>query len=298
MNGRDMCHPASMSLRSVVAAPARRLPPRARLALLHRLGRFAPWEEGFDFTPPELAPGEVAGAPDFVGIGVQKAGTTWWYELLAAHPGVSSRPEIHKERHFLSRFGTVGFGPDDIRDYHGWFPRLPGTLAGEWTPDYLYFPWVAPLLAQAAPEARLLLMLRDPVERFRSGLAHQLRHRAPSTAATVTEAVNRGFYARSLTPWCEHFEADQVLVLQYERCTEDPVGELARSYRFLGLDDGFRPADLHRPVGATAEGKVNLDDEARTRLIEAYAPDVEELARRLPEIDVSLWPNFATLFTP
>jgi hypothetical protein len=287
-----------MSLRSVAAAAARRLPPRVRLTLLHRLGRFAPWEEGFDFTPPRPAFGEIVGPPDFVGIGVQKAGTTWWYELLAAHPGVSSRADIHKERHFLSRFGTAGFGPDDIGAYHGWFPRVPGTLAGEWTPDYLYFPWVAPLLAQAAPEARLLVMLRDPIERFRSGLAHQLRHRGSPTGATVTEAVNRGFYAAALMRWCEHFDPDQVLVLQYERCAEDPAGELARSYRFLGLDEKFRPENLHRPVGATTEGKVHLDADAKKRLVDTYAPDVEALAKRLPEIDLSLWPNFASISTP
>ena len=71
-----MCHPASMTLRSVAAAGLRRLPPQARLRLLHGLGRFAPWEAGFDFTPPPLGPGDEAGPPDFVGIGVQKAGTT------------------------------------------------------------------------------------------------------------------------------------------------------------------------------------------------------------------------------
>jgi hypothetical protein len=284
-----------MSLRSVVAAAVRHLPTRVRLGLLHRLGRFAPWEEGFDFTPPPPGEGELVGPPDFVGIGVQKAGTTWWYEMLAAHPGVSSPPGIHKERHFLSRFGTAGFGPDEVRSYHGWFPRVPGTLAGEWTPDYLYFPWVPPLLARAAPDARLLLMLRDPVERFRSGLAHQLRHRAPPTGATVTEAVTRGFYAAALVRWCQHFDPDQVLVLQYERCAQDPAGELARSYRFLGLDDGFRPADLHRPVGATTEEKLDLDDDARQRLVDTYASDVRALVAQLPDIDLSLWPNFGHL---
>ena len=62
------------------------LPPNVRLAALHRLGRYAPWEARFDFTPPAPGPGEEVGAPDFVGIGVQKAGTTWWYALDAEPP--------------------------------------------------------------------------------------------------------------------------------------------------------------------------------------------------------------------
>ena len=227
MDEDRLCHPASMTLRSVAAAGLRRLPPQARLRLLHGLGRFAPWEAGFDFTPPDLEPGEETGPPDFVGIGVQKAGTTWWYRLLAAHPGVSSRPGIHKERHFLSRFGTESFGPPEIEAYHGWFPRRPGTLAGEWTPDYFDFPWVPPLLAVAAPEARLLLMVRDPVERLRSGLAHQRRHRGSITGASVVDAVGRGFYHRALTQWSAHIDPEKLLVLQYERCTEDPASQLA-----------------------------------------------------------------------
>jgi len=58
------------------------LPPTVRTVLLHARGDYAPWEAGFDFTPPDLGPGEAVGPPDFVGVGVQKAGTSWWYELI------------------------------------------------------------------------------------------------------------------------------------------------------------------------------------------------------------------------
>jgi hypothetical protein len=130
-----------------------RLPFSARRAILHRFGRFAPWEPGFDFTPPTLQPGELPGPPDFVGIGTQKAGTTWWYSLIASHPGVTSRADIHKERHFLSRFGSEAFSEADVDAYHCWFPRHAGEITGEWTPDYLSCPWVAPLLYRAARRA-------------------------------------------------------------------------------------------------------------------------------------------------
>ena len=288
-----------MSLQNVAAVVVRRLPAQARTRLLHRLGRYAPWDEGFDFTPPPAGPGEHVGPPDFVGIGVQKAGTTWWYELIASHPGVASPPSLHKERHFLSRFGTEAFGPAEVRDYHGWFPRRAGLVAGEWTPDYLYYPWVAPLLARAAPEARLLVMVRDPVERFRSGLSHQLRFGAARTGATVAEAVERGFYDRSLESWLEHFDAGQVLVLQYEACSADPGGSIERTYRFLGLDDTYRPDHLVAPVSATrATAKIAIDSDVRRRLIDLYAPDVAALARRLPDLDLHRWPNFSSQAVP
>ena len=65
-----------------------------RAVLLHARGDYAPWEDGFDFTPPALLPGESVGPPDFVGVGFQKAGTSWWYELVVDHPVYSVRATL------------------------------------------------------------------------------------------------------------------------------------------------------------------------------------------------------------
>jgi hypothetical protein len=269
------------------------LPAPTRRRVLHALGRYAPWEDGFDFTAPATHPGEITGPPDFVGIGAQKAGTTWWYELIAAHPGVASRPDIHKERHFFTRYATAPFGPDDCSAYHRWFPRRPGQLAGEWTPDYLHLAWVPALLGRAAPDARLLVLLRDPVERFRSGLDHHRRGDGRLSAQVYADAVDRGFYDAALRRWSPEGGADRLLVLQHERCVADPAGQLARTYRFLGLDP-FVPPDIDRRVSA-ARRPVQLDQDVRRRLTEVYAPDVLALASRFPELELDRWPNFSGL---
>ncbi|HEX7443627.1 MAG TPA: sulfotransferase domain-containing protein, partial [Acidimicrobiales bacterium] len=192
-----------------------RLPPGLRLQLLHRSGRYAPWEAGFDFTPPPLRPGDQAGPPDFVGIGVQKAGTTWWYELVTGHPGVWNPPGIHKERHFLDQFGSMPFAPSDVDRYRGWFPRPHGMIVGEWTPDYFSYPWAPVLLRRAASDTRLLLLLRDPVERLRSGLAHARRMGVRTGVDSFVDAFQRGFYHRALVGWLDQFDQTQLLVLQY-----------------------------------------------------------------------------------
>jgi hypothetical protein len=83
-----------------------------------------------------------------------------------------------------------------------------------------------------------------------------------------------------------------MLVLQYERCVGDPGAELARTYRFLGLDDGFRPAAIHRASSPTLQKKIELGGEARARLVELYRPDVAALSGLVPELDLALWPNF------
>jgi hypothetical protein len=279
-------------LRSHLRQGFAHLPPEYRRFILHRMGRYAPWEREFDFTPPRLGDGEQSGPPEFVGIGVQKAGTTWWFQLVVAHAGISSPPGVHKERHFFDRFGAAPMTAMDVEDYHGWFPRPAGSITGEWTPDYFTLPWVPGLLRRAAPEARLLLLLRDPVERFRSGLDHHERMGMPRNGAAMADAVQRGFYYRALTQWLEHFPADQILILQHERCVVDPVGQLHRTFSHLGLPDdpaaiAVQPARVPSPAG------VQLADEVKEYLIHLYSADVAALVDHVPEFDVTLWPNFA-----
>ena len=274
--------------------------PAARAALSRTApgGPLRPWEEGFDFTPPALRPGEEAGPPDFVGIGVQKAGTTWWFELLLTHPGVSARPDIHKERHFFDRFAATPFTSADVEAYHGWFPRPAGAITGEWTPDYCTYPWVPALLERAAPDARLLVLLRDPVDRFFSGLAHMARAGAPRDGLAMADAVQRGRYLEALRPWWDRFGEERVLVLQYERCVADLRGQLAATFAFLGLT-AYHVSDVELPrrseSDAGTRGAPPVADDTRRRLVELYAPDVAALATRLPQLDLSLWPNFAYL---
>jgi hypothetical protein len=269
------------------------LPVSMRQAILHAWRRYAPWEDGFDFAAPPLRDGEATGPPGFVGIGAQKAGTTWWFGLIASHPDVAHRDDIHKERHFFDRFATRSFGPVERAQYHAWFPRPEGKMTGEWTPDYLHLDWVPPLLAETAPEARLLVLLRDPVERFRSGLAHHRHHRGALTAGVYTDALVRGFYDRALAQWTRHFPPEQILVLQYERCVQNPLAELERTYRFLDLSP-FTPDEVQERVNRS-KTQLALPEDARRRLRELYEPDVSALAASRSEVEPGLWPNFSNL---
>ena len=271
-----------------------RLSPATRRVILHRLGRFGPWEPGFDFTPPPLAPGRVAGPPDFVGIGAQKAGTTWWYELISTHPGVSTPRHLVKERHLLDRMAAQAFDATAAAQYPLWFPRRPGTIAGEWTPDYATFPWAPELLHRVAPDARILMLVRDPIARFQSGLDHYRRLQQPVDGMVLADAVARGFYARALSPWVEVFGADRVLVLQYEQCVADTAGQLARTFDHLGLTEYYvgRGEMPQRPGQAD---RSPLDADAVARLVALYRNDVAQLRNLVPDLDLRLWPHFENL---
>jgi hypothetical protein len=270
-----------------------RLPRNFRDSIRHRIGPFAPWEAGFAHTPPVLQLGEASGPPDFVGIGAQRAGTTWWFELITEHPHVYHRATIHKERHYFARFASQDFGTEQIAGYHSWFPRVEGTITGEWTPDYAYQPWVPPLLARAAPRAKLIMLVRDPVERFLSGLAHAGLTSSSLVGDELVEAVARGFYGAALRLWQTAFHADQLLVLQYEKCVESPLEQIKRTYRFLGLADAYMPQGVRQMASRNPADKISLHPDARKRLVAVYHEDLDLLRGLVPDLDVSLWPNFA-----
>jgi len=247
---------------------------------------------------PQCPAGWRTGPPDFVGIGAQRAGTTRWFDLIVAHPQIEAPPATRKELHYFDRFHAGGFTAADAEAYGEWFPRPEGRLTGEWTPVYLAAPWVPGMLAAAAPDAKLLVTLRDPIERYLSGL--QRHHRtarateAPLNAMAPLEAFMRGFYHAQLAHLLAYFERSRVLVLQYERCVREPLAELRRTFAFLGVrDTGFAP-DLQAHPNRQPD-KPELHPDARRALVEAYAPDVAGLIERFPEIDVALWPNFAHL---
>src|SRR6201995_1980096 len=117
--------------------------------------------------------------PDFLVIGAPKAGTTALHAALARHPGLFMSP-VKEPKFFLSDGPppTKG-GPGDALTYreHVWRrpdyealfdPAPPGTLRGESTPLYLYDRAAGRRIRETIPAARLIVVLRDPVERAHS----------------------------------------------------------------------------------------------------------------------------------
>lgn len=87
---------------------------------------------------PECPPGWTTAPPDFVGIGAQQCGTTWWFSgALLAHPLVAVPPGRRKELHFFDRYWTEDVEGDFATRYARFFPRPEGSISGEWTPSYM-----------------------------------------------------------------------------------------------------------------------------------------------------------------
>jgi hypothetical protein len=256
-----------------------------------------PWTVPLD--DPPVPEGWVTGPPDFVGVGAQRCGTTWWYRgAIRKHPRVVREAEPGKELHFFDRFFD-GEAPDDIAErYARHFPRPAEAITGEWTPRYMHDFWTLPLLHRCAPEARILVMLRDPVERYRSGIAREQRI-APRRGgdfrlSEIGDAMYRSLYSKQLELLMELYDRERVLVLQYERCRADPLGEMQRTQAFLGLEPlDEAPRRLVKESGAAP--KPDLPEPLRRGLVTRLRDDVARTAEICPEIDVALWPNFSDL---
>lgn len=190
----------------------------------------------------------VRGArPTYVGIGAQKCASTWLHRILAEHPQVTVPAE--KEIDFFSYRYDHGFQ---------WYERCfadagPGSLArGEISPSYFCEPSAPARLARYAPDVRILLSLRDPVQRALSNHRHEVREGHLAGADLSFEAglannpmyVEQGLYATHLRQWLRHFAREQVLVVLLEDVETEPDAVCRTVYRFLGVDDSYVPDGL------------------------------------------------------
>lgn len=239
--------------------------------------------------------GWLTGPPHFVGVGAQKAGTSWWSALIHEHPDVHRVARQPKELHFFDEYWERPFGDADALRYTRYFPRPASGVAGEWTPGYMVDFWAPALIARAAPETRILILLRDPVERYRSSMAHtDSMSRAPLGRQDAMGAYQRGLYAQQLRRIFLAFPRKQVLILQYERCRADPAAEFARTVRFLGLPPvTLSRESLAQAVNVTTGERSDLPADLRAALARAYSADLAALPALAPEIDLTLWPTAA-----
>ncbi len=207
---------------------------------------------------------------DFLIIGAQKCATTTLFEQLRAHPEIVM--PLEKEVPFFTR---------DDADAAGWrafaernFGTPDHRLWGKATPQYLCDGEAARRIAALMPDVKLVVILRDPIERSWSHYRMDRRRGTeqrpfadvvrdllvPETAARNRTLpvpshahgyepesdfhVSWSEYGRALEPYLAHFRPEQLLVLYLEDLAADPAATFDRLLAFLGLEEGFRPPAL------------------------------------------------------
>jgi hypothetical protein len=252
--------------------------------------------------------GADRGEPQFLIVGAQRSGTTSLYRYLSLHPSIA--PPIVKETQFFSS-SAFHNGP-------GWyranFPtrreleRL-ATASGqaltfEATPYYLFHPLAARRVASSLPQVKIIVLLRNPVDRAFSHYLHSMQRRIeplsfedalaaePRRLAGQVERMlgderydshthrafsyfARGLYADQLAEWHSRFSRDAFLVLESEALYRDPSGVYRQVVEWLGLASWEPPSfDAYE---RSAPDRPMLSSETRLELERRYAPHNERL---------------------
>jgi hypothetical protein len=228
--------------------------------------------------------------PDFVVLGTQKGGTSYFYRLLTEHPLV--RRAAAKELHFFDNKFAAGVGW-----YRRCFPKgervdEQRTITGEASPSYLFDPQVPERMVRIVPEARLIALLRDPVDRAYSHYQMEVRRgrearsfeeateeemRSAEGAGNTVDVryayLRRGLYAEQLERFSFFATRDRLLVVKSENLFSRRLEVLERVWRFLRLPP-FESTLASPTVRPTYEP---MDPVTRRRLEGFFAPHNKRL---------------------
>lgn len=228
----------------------------------------------------------------FLVAGVQKAGTSALFDYLREVPALQL--PAAKELHFFDDEERVDWAAPDYAALHAHFID-DGRLCGEATPITLYWPPALDRVRAYNPAMRLVLIVRDPVERawshwqmeFARGketepfarCIREGRRRMAGAAPfpgfhRVHSYVERGFYGKQLARALRLFPRDQMLLVRSEDLARDPDATVAAVCRFLGVAPPAAPLAPRRVREAPAIAYPStLTDEDRAHLARLYASD-------------------------
>jgi hypothetical protein len=227
--------------------------------------------------------------PTFLGIGVPRGGTTWLHTWLASHPDVCM-PSQRKELRFFDRHYEQGLGW-----YEGFF--CPSDEAhrfqaiGEISPQYLYSEQCPERIHSILPEAKLVLMLRHPVDRAYSNYGFTVKRGRFTGSfedfiASRPNTLEMGFYSRYLKRYLEYFDKSQMFGMLFEEAFADRQEPRRRLAGFVGVSiEKFPTADITKKVNPSAVPSSRrlsgLTTRVGRRLRRAGLERVVDVSRRL-----------------
>lgn len=227
--------------------------------------------------------------PTFVGIGVPRGGSTWLHSWLTGHPEIYM-PVRRKEVRFFDRHYEQGVGW-----YESFFcppEEAPSYRAiGEISPQYFYCEECPERIASVLPEAKLMIMLRHPVDRAYSNYGFTVqrgnyRGTFQQFLASRPSALEWGFYSRYARCYLPYFDKTRILPLVFEDIFAQREETQRRVAKFLGVSDDKFPADgFDRKVNpSTVPQFQSLSGRAvkvGRRLRRRHLEPLVDLARRL-----------------
>jgi len=197
---------------------------------------------------------------DFIGIGAQKCASTWISNILRSHPAIEM-PE-HEPLDFFSYVFENGY-----RWYDAQIPaEVVGTRRGEMSQSYFHEAGVVERVKQYRNDIKIIVSLRDPVERALSQHRHLVRLGAiPSSDLSFETALatnptyrEQGLYFRHLSRWVDSFGSDLVHVTFMEDIQSDPTTVAESLFRFLEVGEDHQPSALGEKRNASYVAKSRI----------------------------------------
>lgn len=201
--------------------------------------------------------GEDPRLPNFLIIGAMKAGTTSLYHYLRPHPQLFMASI--KELDFFVEELNWSRGIDWYRKQFARAGRYPAR--GEASTNYSKYPrfsGVPERIARLVPQARLIYVVRDPIDRMRSHYQHSFAlgvERAPISEALINNPayVTSSRYGLQVEQYRAHFPPDQLLIVTSEDLRDKREQTMKRVYEFLGIDASYVAPTLDREYYKTKE---------------------------------------------
>jgi hypothetical protein len=264
---------------------------------------------------------------NFIIAGTQKGGTTALAKFLAQHPQICMAPakEVHffdYDQHYYAPHNKPSNAPQTAKPlarsqakpnydyYHSFFPNYTDQLAiGEATPIYMYLPWVADRIHAYNPGMKLILILRNPIDRAYSQYQMELargwewlpfpvairleplrlrlafNHEAQRSPIRTHSYVDRGFYHRQIQHLLKYFAPQNLLILRNEELQVNHTQTLRQVYEFLQVDPMITPPPAEKVLVGKYEPMHPRD---RNYLQKKYQLELDRLSQRL-SIDLSQW---------
>ena len=231
--------------------------------------------------------------PDFIIIGCQRGGTTSLYNYITSHPDVE--PASWKEIHFFDNNFYKG-----LDWYKDQFPD--NRISGEASPYYIVHPHAPKRIAQSKPDVKIIILLRNPIDRAYSHFHHEVR--IDSEKLSFKEAINnepkrlegevekmlkdesyysyahqhftyleRGKYVDQLKNWFKYFTNDQILILQSESFFDNVQMSMKTVFEFLNLSIKL---EIEKKIYNLGNNPL-LEPHIRKQLSEYFVPYNERL---------------------
>lgn len=186
---------------------------------------------------------------DFIGLGAQKAGTSWLYACLYEHPELCC-PQ--KELHFFSRDRYK----KGLKWYESQFSRCDEEFKkGEFSTSYLYSREAPTRIVKDYPEAKLIAVIRNPIDRAYSQYRNAIKAGEISGRCSFEHyleqepsAKEQGLYGKQLYRYFQYVSTRVLLVMVYEDIEKDPIEFLKKVYGHLEVDPEFVPKSLRSRV--------------------------------------------------